>query len=62
MDMVRCPFNARHEVPRVELRYHMSRCPDRAMIEPDFVYGTISLKTYIRYISCMYFEAICYAF
>ena len=43
MDMAKCPFNARHEVPRVELRYHTSRCPDRAMLEADFVYGTISV-------------------
>ncbi|KAJ8321803.1 hypothetical protein KUTeg_000274 [Tegillarca granosa] len=37
-DFATCPFNARHEMPRPELRYHMSNCPDKAMIEPALSY------------------------
>lgn len=38
-DFATCPFNARHEMPKPELRYHLSNCPDRAVIEPMLAYG-----------------------
>ena len=37
-----CPFNARHEMPKPELRYHMANCPDRARVEKDLAYGEYS--------------------
>ncbi|XP_041362163.1 uncharacterized protein LOC121378127 isoform X2 [Gigantopelta aegis] len=39
-----CPFNARHEMPKPELRYHMANCPDRARLEKDLAYES-SLKS-----------------
>ncbi|XP_039263964.2 uncharacterized protein LOC120339828 [Styela clava] len=30
-----CPFNARHVVPKPELRHHLSCCPDARMIESE---------------------------
>jgi len=36
MEMVVCPFNATHEVHKVELRYHMTHCPDRTILENQY--------------------------
>lgn len=41
-DFATCPFNARHEMPKPELRYHLANCPDKAVIEPMLAYGTCS--------------------
>ena len=38
-DFAVCPFNARHEMPKPELRYHLANCPDKAVIEPMLAYG-----------------------
>lgn len=38
-DFATCPFNARHEMPKPELRYHLANCPDKAVIEPMLAYG-----------------------
>lgn len=32
-DFVTCPFNAKHVMLRHEIRYHVSRCPDRVSVE-----------------------------
>ena len=37
--MAVCPYNARHEVRKAELRYHMSNCPDKARLEPMIIHG-----------------------
>ena len=34
-----CRFNAKHEMPRPELRHHEMNCPDRAVLDQDFKYG-----------------------
>ena len=34
-----CPFNAKHEMPKPELRHHLTHCPDKAMLEPELKYG-----------------------
>ncbi|XP_074656673.1 uncharacterized protein LOC141909891 [Tubulanus polymorphus] len=33
MDYATCPFNARHEFPVPERRYHIANCPDKAILE-----------------------------
>ncbi|KAK3598115.1 hypothetical protein CHS0354_026569 [Potamilus streckersoni] len=38
-DFASCPFNAKHEMPRPELRYHLGVCPDRAAIEIDLAHA-----------------------
>ncbi|KAL3892442.1 hypothetical protein ACJMK2_004648 [Sinanodonta woodiana] len=38
-DFASCPFNAKHEMPRPELRYHLGVCPDRATIEIDLAHA-----------------------
>ena len=38
-----CPFNARHEMPRPEIRHHIANCPDKALLEQDLAFGK-SLK------------------
>ena len=36
-----CPFNAKHEMPKPELRHHLTHCPDKAMLEPELKYGRL---------------------
>lgn len=45
-DFATCPFNARHEMPKPELRYHLANCPDKAVIEPMLAYGRINKLFY----------------
>jgi len=33
----RCPFNAKHVVPKVELAYHQMVCPDRALVDREIL-------------------------
>ena len=37
-DFVTCPFNAKHEMPKPEIRHHLAMCPDKAVIEPELDY------------------------
>ncbi|KAK6187081.1 hypothetical protein SNE40_006329 [Patella caerulea] len=37
-DYAICPFNAKHEMPKPELRYHMSNCPFRVAVEREIEY------------------------
>jgi hypothetical protein len=33
-----CPFNARHELPRLEYEHHLVHCEDRHIIEPSLIH------------------------
>lgn len=37
-EFVKCPFNAKHEMPKPELRHHVAGCPDKALVEREYVY------------------------
>ena len=34
-DFVSCPFNAKHEMPKPEIRHHVAVCPDKAVLDPE---------------------------
>ncbi|XP_078064185.1 gametocyte-specific factor 1-like [Mustelus asterias] len=34
-----CPFNARHRIPKAEMKQHITICADKKVIEEDFVSG-----------------------
>ena len=35
----RCPFNAKHVIPSVELSFHKMMCPDRAIVDREILHG-----------------------
>jgi len=37
--MGRCPFNAKHHVPKVELPFHIANCPDKEIIMSNLSYN-----------------------
>ncbi|KAM6471399.1 uncharacterized protein PHA67_024147 isoform 6-T6 [Liasis olivaceus] len=50
--LVTCPFNARHQVPREEISQHISSCDDKRCIEQDIDIGDQSDSTFIWGTSC----------
>ena len=47
-----CPFNARHEMPKPELRYHMANCPDQAMVQQDILFNQQSNEEGVYFKGC----------
>jgi len=37
----RCPFNAKHVVPKVEMSFHRMTCPDRAIVDREILHGLL---------------------
>ncbi|ETE59707.1 hypothetical protein L345_14561, partial [Ophiophagus hannah] len=50
--LVTCPFNARHQVPRDKISQHISSCDDKRCIEQDIDLADQSDSTFVWGTSC----------